>query len=258
MRVDLHGRVAEARVAGDADDRMPLIRRLRSDAVLHRRRDADRVADIRTDGAVLVSAVHDLAGPIAAQPAAHVAGDAVAARGDRRLLLAAACRDRGSRRVPWRSPPDARRRCSRARSCSTRAFWSSNFLRAAAISAIQASCVHRRHRVGERLERRPLAADDADVDRQVAADVLGRLIDADVARVGTERELADRRHAVLADQHHDVGAGQRAGAALADSGLASENCPFIAPDSTTGICAFSAKRFSASQARRRRRRCSTR
>ena len=38
------------------------------------------------------------------------------------------------------------------------------------------------------------------------------------------------------------------GAALAESGLASENCPFIAPDSTTGICAFSATRFSASHA----------
>ena len=33
------------------------------------------------------------------------------------------------------------------------------------------------------------------------------------------------------------------GAALADSGLASENCPFMAPDSTTGICAFSANAF---------------
>ena len=30
-------------------------------------------------------------------------------------------------------------------------------------------------------------------------------------RVGPERELADRRHAVLADQDHQVGAGQRAG-----------------------------------------------
>ena len=39
------------------------------------------------------------------------------------------------------------------------------------------------------------------------------------------------------------------GAALAESGLASENCPFIAPDSTTGICAFSASLFKASQAR---------
>ena len=38
------------------------------------------------------------------------------------------------------------------------------------------------------------------------------------------------------------------GAALAESGLASENWPFIAPDSTTGICAFSATRFSASHA----------
>ncbi len=38
-----------------------------------------------------------------------------------------------------------------------------------------------------------------------------------------------------------------AGEALAESGLASENCPFIAPDSTTGICVFSAKRLSASQ-----------
>ena len=39
-----------------------------------------------------------------------------------------------------------------------------------------------------------------------------------------------------------------AGAAFAESGLASENWPFIAPDSTTGIWAFSAKRFSASHA----------
>ena len=34
---------------------------LRADAELHGRGDAHRVADIRTDGAVLVGAVHDLA-----------------------------------------------------------------------------------------------------------------------------------------------------------------------------------------------------
>ena len=43
--------------------------------------------------------------------------------------------------------------------------------------------------------------------------------------------------------------GSALGEALAESGCASENCPFIAPDSTTGICAFSASLFSASQAR---------
>ena len=64
--------------------------------------------------------------------------------------------------------------------------------------------------VGQRLERRPFVADDAQIDRQIAADVLGRRIDADVFRVGTERELALRRHAVLPDQQHEIGAGQRA------------------------------------------------
>ncbi len=69
---------------------------------------------------------------------------------------------------------------------------------------------HRRHRIGQRFQRRQLAADDAELDRQVPADVFMRLIDADVLCVGTERELADGRHAVLADQDDQVGAGERA------------------------------------------------
>ncbi len=68
---------------------------------------------------------------------------------------------------------------------------------------------HLRHLIGERFERGLLAADNPEIDRQVAADVFVRRIDADEAGVGSERELADRRHAVLTDEQHDVGAGQR-------------------------------------------------
>src|SRR5262249_11828224 len=85
-RIDLHRGVAEAGVAGDADDRMALVGSLWTDAQLHRRRDSYRIADVGTDRAVLVGTVHDLPGPIAAQLAPRVARDAIAARSNRRLL----------------------------------------------------------------------------------------------------------------------------------------------------------------------------
>ena len=85
-RVDLHQRVADAGVAGDADNRMSLVRRLHARPELHAGGDANRVGDIRADRAVLIGAVHDLSRPVAAQRAARVACDSVSARGDRRLL----------------------------------------------------------------------------------------------------------------------------------------------------------------------------
>ena len=68
---------------------------------------------------------------------------------------------------------------------------------------------HRRHRVGEGFERRLFATHHAYVYRHVAAYVFGARVDADVFGVRPEGEFADLRHAILADQRDDVGAGER-------------------------------------------------
>ena len=108
---------------------------------------------------------------------------------------------------------------------------------------------HRRHRVGEGFERRLFATHHAYVYRHVAAYVFGARVDADVFGVRPEGEFADLRHAILADQRDDVGAGERVRRGVGRKRTRIENCPFIAPDSTTGIWAFSASFFNASQAR---------
>ena len=70
---------------------------------------------------------------------------------------------------------------------------------------------HPRHGVGQRLERGPLVADDPEFDRQVPADVLGGRVNPDIFRIRPEGELAQRRHAILTHQQHQIRAGQRAG-----------------------------------------------
>ena len=177
----------------------PLCAACGADAELHRRGDADGVAEVRTNRAVLIGAVHDLAGTEAAQLAAHEARDPVAAGRDRRLFLRqlAAIQEiaellRDHRRVHGVAVAEA----------------GLVVLEVLILEALARRgdlgdprvMRHRRHRVGQRFQRRELAADDAELDRQVPADVFVRLIDADVLRVRPERELADGRHAVLADQ----------------------------------------------------------
>src|SRR5262245_55739260 len=76
---EFHDRVADAGVARDADYGRPFVRGLRADAVLHRHRGAEGVTDIGPDRAVLIRPVQNLARTVAAQPAAHVSGDAIPA-----------------------------------------------------------------------------------------------------------------------------------------------------------------------------------
>src|SRR5215475_5583928 len=77
--LELHNRVANARVARNADRRSPFVRGLYADAVLNSHGSAERVTDVGTDRAVLIRAVQNLARTVAAQPAAHVSGDAIPA-----------------------------------------------------------------------------------------------------------------------------------------------------------------------------------
>ena len=188
---------------------MTLVGRLRPGAELHGGGDADGVADVGTDRAVLIGAVHDLTRPEAR--AARGARSGRCRSRPRRPSSApsAACRDTGNRRAPWRSPPGARRRCRSTRSGSTRRSDPRTCVRAAAISATHASCVRRGTASASASSAARSQLTMPEIDRDVAPDVLGRLIDADVLRIRSERELADRRHAVLADEDHQVGARQR-------------------------------------------------
>src|SRR5262249_58681605 len=86
-RLEFHDRVADARVARDADHRSAFVRGLHADAVLHRHRRAEGVADVGADRAVLIRAVQNLAPTVSAQPAANVPGDAVPAGDVCRLLF---------------------------------------------------------------------------------------------------------------------------------------------------------------------------
>src|SRR5262252_657191 len=85
--LEFHDRVADARVARDADHRGAFVRGLYADAVLHRHRRAERVPDVGADRAVLIGAVQNLARTVSAQPAAHIPGDAVPSRDEGRLLF---------------------------------------------------------------------------------------------------------------------------------------------------------------------------
>src|SRR5262249_35651823 len=67
---------------------------------------------------------------------------------------------------------------------------------------------HSRRVLAESLERCFLTTDNADVDREVPPDIFGARIDSNVLCIRAKSEFADCRHAMLADEDHDVGAGQ--------------------------------------------------
>src|SRR5262245_3469037 len=207
--LEFHDRVADARVARDADHRGAFVRGLYAYAVLHRHRRAERVADIRSDRAVLIGAVQNLARPIAAQPAAHIPGDAIPAGDECRLLFGqfAAIHKIAQlfgdhRRVDG---------VGVAQTLRVEGFVFVFELLPRRCDLGQPRFVfHRRHRVGEGFERRLFATHHPYVYRHVAAYVFGARVDADVFGVRPEGEFVDLRHAILPDQHDDVGAGERA------------------------------------------------
>src|SRR5215475_11901749 len=207
--LEFHDRVADARVAGDADHRSAFIRGLYADAVLHGHRRAERVADVWADRAVLIRAVQNLARTVSAQPAANVPGDAVPAGDERRLFFGQLATVHkiaqlfgDHRRVNGVGVAHAL--------CIVSFVFVLELLPRRPDLGHPRFALHRRQTVGDGFERRLFATDHADVYRQVAAYVFGARIDADVFRVRPEGEFADRRHAILADQHDDIGAGQSA------------------------------------------------
>src|SRR6185369_17799995 len=65
--IHFHRGVPEAGVPGYANDRVTFVGRLNTDAVLHRRGDSNRIANIGPNRAVLVGSVHYLAGTISSE-----------------------------------------------------------------------------------------------------------------------------------------------------------------------------------------------
>ncbi len=84
--VQLEHAVSDAGVAGDHQRRRAFVGRLRTDAQLHRGARADHHRQVRTDGRVLIRAVHFLPWPIGAQPAGSAIADGPAAPTGHRLL----------------------------------------------------------------------------------------------------------------------------------------------------------------------------
>ena len=149
-------------------------------------------------------------GPVAAQLAAHVARDAVAARRDRRLLLRQLAAIQEIAELLARSPPG----------CTASRVAEPGLVVLERSDPRTSSAPRRSRRPTRRASSRGTAsasASSAACSQLTMPRSIGRLrpmsscdwIDADVARVGPEGELADRRHAVLADQDHEVGAGER-------------------------------------------------
>src|SRR5262245_7836849 len=207
--LEFHDRVADARVARDADHRGAFVRGLYAYAVLHRHRRAERVADIRPDRAVLIGAVQNLARPISTQPAAHIPGDAIPAGDECRLLFG----QTASIHKIAQLFGDYRRVngvgiTQPLRIMSLVLFF--ELLPRRRDFRHPCFVFRRRHRVGEGFERRLFATHHPYVYRQVAAYVFGARVDADVFGVRPEGEFAYRRHAVLTDQHDDIGAGESA------------------------------------------------
>ena len=204
--LELHAGVAHAGVAGDAEHRRPAVGLLGTDAVHHRGSGADRVTDIRSDGAVLVGAVQDLAGPVGAKPAPGVAGDAVAARDHGRLLLRQVAgvqevreflgdhggMDRVRRGAVLESEFVPLRVLLLERVAGGRQFGSPGWPR------------RRRQRLRESLQAAAGTGDEPQIDRQVAADVRRVRVDPDHLGVRVERDLTDVRHGVLADEDDEV------------------------------------------------------
>src|SRR5262249_49284041 len=203
------GWVAEPRAAGDAVPGGALDRGLSPAAVRPRHRRAERVADVRADRAVLIRAVQNLARTVSAQPAANVPGDAVPAGDERRLLFGQFA---AVHKIAQLFGDHRRVDCvGIAQALRIEGFvFFFEFLPSRRGLGHPCFVFHRRNRVGEGFERRLFATDHADVYRHVAAYIFGTGIDADVFGVRPEGEFADLRHAILADQHDDVGAGERA------------------------------------------------
>ena len=231
--VDFHRRVAKAGVTGDADNRMALIRRLRADAELHGAVTPTAYADIRPDGAVLVRAVHHLSRAEPTQLAPDVTGDAIAAGGNRRLLLlqrpaieevAESFAITGVQRVGIAKPSRLDSRVPILDLSAGRGD-----LAEPASSPSCGNCPASASRAARR-------NDDAEADRQVRPMSSCRLIDPDAPRIGSERELTDGRHAVLPYEDHQIRASQRTSAPRwLTTGFRRRTVPSSPPDSTTGI-----------------------
>src|SRR5262245_5343062 len=207
--LEFHDRVADARVACDADHRGAFVRGLYADTVLHRHRSAERVSDVGADRAVLIRAVQNLTRTVSAQPAANIPGDAVPAGDEGSLFFGQLATVHKIAQLFGDHRRVDRVGIAQALRIEGFVFFFELLPRRRDLGHPR-FVFHRRDRVSEGFERRLFATDHADVYRHVAAYVFGAGIDTDVFGVRPEGEFADLRHAILPDQHDDVGAGERA------------------------------------------------
>src|SRR5262249_33257172 len=175
--------------------------------------DTDGESHVGADRAPLVCAVHYLAWSVASQPPPGVSGDAVPARRYRRLLF-------------WQAAPIQKvaeflgnnRRMDRifvAGSCLVKLVELVVKLLASGSDLGHPPIVfHGGHGIGQCLERGFLTTDDADIDREVAPDILGARVDPDVFGVGPEREFPNCGHAMLTDEYDYIGARQSRGSSV--------------------------------------------